>query len=109
MSKKPTKITISTEDLKQMLDETPFYTFFKDRLYIYEKDKKSIAGYMLKDDFDVKKIFKKKDDEAAEAFANIELQFNDKESEEDFDYDMFVDTVLSELEVWLSYDSTLED
>ena len=100
---------LSTSDLKNIIDETEYYTFFQDRLYVYNKENRMINGYMLKEDFDSKKVFKEEDKEAASLFAQIEMQFKNEKEEAFFDYDAFVDTVLSDLEVWLSYSSELED
>lgn len=104
------KNILSTSELKKVIDETPFYTFFKERLYVYNEKTHVIWGYMLKEDFNPKKLFKKNDDEeAAAAFAQIEMLFKSDEEESAFDYESFVDTVLSEIEVWLSYSTELRE
>lgn len=100
---------LSSDELQKLVASSPYHTFFKERLYIYDTKTKNIVGYMLKENYDEKTSFKKKDTEAAEVFASIEMQFRDKEEEKIFDYDAFVDTVIAELEIWLSYSSELDD
>jgi hypothetical protein len=109
MATAPMENALSNDDLKSLLESSPYHTAFKDRLYVYDSESRTIVGYMLKDSFDEEKTLSKKDKTAAEAFASIELQFKNKEDEKKFDYDAFVEAVIAELEVYLSYSSLTED
>ena len=101
-------IMLSNENLKKIIENSQYYTYFKDRLYVYDQETKTINGYMLKENYDPETTLNTPDNTAAEKFAVITMTFK-KGEEELFDEEDFVDVVIQELEVWLSYDSTFEE
>lgn len=99
---------ISNKVLKDIISKAEYYTYFKDRLYVYSKEAEAIIGYMLKEDFDEEKTLNTPDETAAEKFAVIKMNFK-KGEKELFEEEDFQEIVIDELEVWLSYDSSFEE